>query len=292
MMESVQIARLEGFFHVARTGGYARAAREFPYPITQPAVHQQVRKLEAELGARLFVREARDRMALTAEGRALYDFVRPFFEGLPDAVRAIRGKTFGGKLTMHAAGLLIRKLLPSWLRRLERQRPDVRIDLHEAEEPALPLLRAGATDLVVDFLPSVPPDVAVVKVGATFGFAVIHANHPLASRARWPLSGIRETFIGYPPGSAPHELQMELLRRHGVVPPRMLSVGSAESILGFVEAGLGWSLVPWLDPAGPSSPHLRARRVESPRGGFPIHLAFRKRDADNPLVRAVVEAAT
>ena len=32
--------RLEGFFWVARTGGYARAARAFPYPITQPAVRR------------------------------------------------------------------------------------------------------------------------------------------------------------------------------------------------------------------------------------------------------------
>jgi DNA-binding transcriptional LysR family regulator len=292
MMDSVQVSRLEGFFHVARTGGYARAARAFPYPITQPAVHQQVKKLEAEIGAKLFVREARDRMALTAEGRALYAFVRPFFEGLPAVVKAIRKRTFGGTLTMHASGLLIRKLLPAWLRRLERARPDVTIDLHEAEEPALPLLRAGATDLVVDFMPVVPPDLIAMKIGATYGFVVLHASHPLARRAHWPLAEIRETFISYPAGTAPHGLQMELLRRHGVVPPRMLSVGSADAILGFVEAGAGWSLVPWLDPAGPRGAHLEARRLDAPRGGFPIHVAFRRSDADNPIIAAAVKAAT
>ena len=52
----IQLHRLEGFYWVARTGGYARAARAFPYPLTQPAVHQQVRKLEEDLGARLFER--------------------------------------------------------------------------------------------------------------------------------------------------------------------------------------------------------------------------------------------
>ena len=50
----IQIQRLEGFFWVATTGGYARAARAFPYPITQPAVHQQVKKLERELDITLF----------------------------------------------------------------------------------------------------------------------------------------------------------------------------------------------------------------------------------------------
>jgi len=42
----VGIHRLEGFYWVARTGGYASAARAFPYPISQPGVHQQVKKLE------------------------------------------------------------------------------------------------------------------------------------------------------------------------------------------------------------------------------------------------------
>jgi len=47
---SIPIARLEGFYWVARTGGYAAAARAFPDPLSQPAVFQQVRKLEDELG--------------------------------------------------------------------------------------------------------------------------------------------------------------------------------------------------------------------------------------------------
>ena len=64
----IQLHRLEGFYWVARTGGYARAARAFPYPITQPAVHQQVKKLEAELGVTLFERVAKDKMKPTPAG--------------------------------------------------------------------------------------------------------------------------------------------------------------------------------------------------------------------------------
>jgi DNA-binding transcriptional LysR family regulator len=291
MIETIQVGRLEGFFHVAKTGGYARASRAFPYPITQPGIHQQVRKLEAELGSRLFVREGRDHVALTAEGKALYAFVKPFFEGLPATVRAIRRRTFGGTLTVHAGGLLIRKLLPAWLRRLARERPDVTIDLHEAEVPAIPLLMGGATDIVVDFLPSVPDDVIAVRVGSTFGFVVVHATHAGAGRRGIRIADLKDTFISYPRGSVPFELQMKLLERRGVTPARTLSVGSADSILGFVEAGAGWSIIPWLDLAGPRSPHLAVERVGSPKGGFPIHVAFRRRDADDPLIAAVLRAA-
>jgi DNA-binding transcriptional LysR family regulator len=67
----IQLHRLEGFYRVALHNGYAAAARGFPYPITQPAVYQQVRKLEEELGTRLFERAGRDRVEPTAAGRRL-----------------------------------------------------------------------------------------------------------------------------------------------------------------------------------------------------------------------------
>ena len=291
MMQSIRLARLEGFFHVARTGGYARAARAFPYPITEPAVHQQVRKLEADLGARLFTRAAKDRMALTPEGRALYEFARPFFEGLPAALRTIRERTFGGTLAIHAGGLLVRKLLPAWLRRLRASRPDIAVELHEAEEPAIPLLRAGQTDLVVDFLPEIPPDVVAKRIATTYAFVVVPADRAAAARKRAPLRELGgETFISYPRGSTACELQTSLLGMHGILPPRTLSAGSADAILGFVEAAVGWSIIPWLDPAGPKGPHLVARPLGAPRGGFPVHVAFRRSDSASPLIAAALEA--
>ena len=94
----IQIHRLEGFYWVAREGGYAKAARAFPYPITQPAVHQQVKKLESELNVQLFERVGKETMQLTAGGQRLYDFVKPFFERLPAVVRSVQGGDFAGVL--------------------------------------------------------------------------------------------------------------------------------------------------------------------------------------------------
>jgi DNA-binding transcriptional LysR family regulator len=192
---------------------------------------------------------------------------------------------------MHAGGLLIRKLLPAWLRRLKRSRPDIAIELSEADESALRLLRSGATDLVVDFVPEAPPDIVRVRVATTHAFVVLHASHPLAGRKDLDLPDLGdETFIGYPRGSTPFELQMSVLGEHGIVPSRMMSLGSADSILGFVEAGVGWSIIPWLERGGPRSPHLRVRPLRAPRSGFPVHAAFRKSDAADPLIAAVVAA--
>src|SRR4051812_17890786 len=113
----MHLGRLEGFYWVARTGGYARAARAFPYPITQPGVYQQVRNLELELDVRLFERVAKDKVRLTPRGQVLFDFVRSFFEGLQGAVQATQGGPVGGTIRVEAAGLALRSLMPPWLRR-------------------------------------------------------------------------------------------------------------------------------------------------------------------------------
>src|SRR5262249_54635611 len=127
--------RLTGFYWVARTGGYARAVRAFPYPITEPGVHQQVRRLETELGVRLFRRVARDRMALTPHGRALFAVVAPFLESLRVTVDALRAGVFGGTLRIGAPALLVRELLPGGLPRPQRRQPGRRRPLTELPGP-------------------------------------------------------------------------------------------------------------------------------------------------------------
>src|SRR5262245_57748629 len=150
MISSLQ--RLEGFYWVARTGGYARAARAFPYPITQPGVHQQVRRLERELGGiALFERVGRDTMRTTPAGARLYAFCAPFFEELPRVVRALETNDLGGTLRIDASGLVLGHLLPEWLLRLRSERSDIEIELLELETPDLERLRTGAADLLVDY---------------------------------------------------------------------------------------------------------------------------------------------
>lgn len=288
----LQIHRLEGFYWVARTGGYARAARAFPYPITQPAVHQQVKKLEGELKTELFERVSKDRMQLTQAGERLFRFVQPFFEGLPGVARSLREGTYGGELRLSAAGLLLRHLLPAWLMRLYRRSPNVHVHMREALVPDLEPLRRGEVDAIVDHLPSTPNDVATMRVATMWPFVVLSRQHPLARRKKLSLAAFQgEAFVAYNPGMLGHGLQMQALLRHGVTPSRVLSASSVESILGFVEAGLGYSLIPALEPAGPKIRGLVVLPLESPKVEFPVHAVWRKDTPENPILDAFLETA-
>ena len=80
-MTSIRWHQLEGFYQVARTGSYTKAAEAFAHPIGQPAVYQQVKGLQADLGLTLVRQAGPRRTVLTPEGRALFEFLAPLYEG-------------------------------------------------------------------------------------------------------------------------------------------------------------------------------------------------------------------
>jgi DNA-binding transcriptional LysR family regulator len=287
----IQIQRLEGFYRVARAEGYARAVRSFPYPITEPGVHQQVKKLEAEIGQRLFERVGKDRVVLTAAGRALFELVAPFMERLPEVVEAIRGGTHGGTLRVHAEGHALRHVLPPWLRRLQLARPDIHVELTEARTSDLHALRAGEADCLVAHLALVPEDVEVREVERVRAFIAVPSHHPLARRPRLRLEDLKgEPFVAYQSDRTLRQLQLEALRLHGIVPKATHSADSAEAILGFVAAGLGFSLIPSSQAHGPRVAGVTAFPLR-PMAEFPIYAAWRKSASPNPLLRAALELA-
>jgi len=288
----LQVQRLEGFYWVAREGGYARAARAFPHPITQPAVHQQVKKLEGELGVALFERVAKDRVVLTPAGVRLFDFVRPFFEGLPGLVRSLREGEYAGELRIETSNLLLRYMLPPWIRRLRRQHPRMQVHVSETRHPELAALRRGDVDLVIEHLYEVPDDIATMRVGVVRPFVVLPRGHRLADSKRVDLAALHaDPFVSYMPNQRARELQHEALARHEVAPPHLLSASSAEGILGLVEAELGWSILPWLDEAGPRSKGIVALPLAAPKVEFPVLAAWRKDAPANPLLDAALETA-
>jgi len=288
----LQVQRLEGFYWVAREGGYARAARAFPHPITQPAVHQQVKKLEGELGVSLFERVAKDRVVLTPAGVRLFEFVRPFFEGLPGLVRSMRAGDYAGELRIETSNLLLRHMLPPWIRRLRKQHPRMQVHVSETRHPELAALRRGDVDLVIEHLYEVPDDIATMRVGVVRPFVVLPRGHRLADKKRVDLAELSaDPFVSYTPNQRARELQHEALAKHSVTPPHLLSASSAEGILGLVEAELGWSILPWLEETGPRSKGIVARPLAAPTVEFPVLAAWRKEAPENPLLDAALEAA-
>lgn len=286
----ISLQRLEGFYWVARTGGFARAARAFPYPITQPGVHQQVRRLEDELGAALFERTGKDQMTLTPAGHALFAVVEPFYEQLPALAARVKGGKVGGTLKVQAGGHLLRHLMPKWLQRLQARRPDIQVALSEVKTPDPAALLRGEADLLVDWLPHLPEGVEAREVATMRTFVVTPTHGPHAQGARLKMAALDDIpFIAYT--TELRALQLDGLKEHGLRPPLSFTADSSDTILGFVAAGLGFSLVPSLQEHGPSVAGVDAWPVHHPKSKFPIVAAWRKRAVAHPLVEAALTAA-
>ena len=285
------LQRLEGFYWVARTGGFARAARAFPYPITQPGVHQQVRRLEEELGVPLLERVGKDRMALTPAGQALFDVVGPFYEQLPALAARLKGGQVGGVLKIHAAGHLLRHLMPQWLQRLQSRNPEITVALSEVQVADPTALLRGEADLLVDWLPALPDGIEGREVATMRAFVVTPTHGPFAQGARLKLADLgRLPFIAYQTDRKLRELQLAGLEEHGLHPPQAFTADSSDTILGFVAAGLGFSLVPSLLDAGPRVAGVAAWPVDHPKSRFPIRVAWRSRATSHPLIEAALAA--
>jgi DNA-binding transcriptional LysR family regulator len=285
----MNLQRLEGFYWVARHESYAKAARGFPYPITQPGVHQQVRRLEAELEVKLFERVSRDRVVLTARGQALFAGIAPFFERLPALEAGVKGEVVGGTVKFWASGHLMRHFVPAWLSRLQAARPDIDVALTEVSISDVSAVRSGEADLVVDFFSEPPPGLQWRQVARAQAWIVAPSHGPFAAKQPLQLGQLEKVpFVAYNSDRAARELQLKALEAHGISPRQALTADSSDTIVEFVAAGLGFSLLPSLTEQGPVAPGVLTRRLERPVANLPIFAVWRR--GDHALVDAVIAA--
>ena len=288
----IQLHRLEGFYRVAKAGGYARAARSFPYPISQPGVHAQVRRLEAELGAPLFERLAKDRVAPTRAGRTLLEFCAPFFERLPEVVDAVARGAAGGRIRLEAGALEIQEVLPAWVRRVRACHPEIALELREIDTADQQRLLRDQVDLIVDYQAELLPGVSAQPVALHRAFLVAPAHHPRIRRGGARIEHfVHEPFVALNAAFPQHALQLEALRRLGAAPQRITYAPSIASILAFVAAGLGFSLVPWPAAQGPRLRGVATIALRGPGTRFPVVASFRARAQPDPVLDAVLALA-
>ncbi|WP_086729054.1 LysR family transcriptional regulator [Streptomyces carpinensis] len=136
---------------VATSGSFSAAARELG--CTQPAVSQQMKALETNVGTPLLVRTGRE-MRLTEAGEALVRHAGGILAGLTAAeeeVAAIAGLRAGRvRLVSFPSGSST--LVPTALAALRAAHPGTRVSLEEAEPPrSVELLREGDCDVALAF---------------------------------------------------------------------------------------------------------------------------------------------
>ena len=128
---ALSLGNLRAFEAVARRLSFSEAADELH--VTQSAVSRQIKGLEDELGASLFVRGTRH-VEVTQDGQLLLRTVEPWLAKLDAGVRQIRDKRSRRRVSVTTFASFASLWLLPQLEGFQRQHPDIdiRLSTHDA----------------------------------------------------------------------------------------------------------------------------------------------------------------
>lgn len=238
------IQQLRVFETVARHSNVTRAAEELF--LTQPAVSIQVKRLEENVGYRLFDHLGK-RIFLTAAGEELYQASRDILDRLAELEGTLdeRHDRVRGPLRVSVvttAQFFMPRLLGAFL----KEHPEVEPRLTVTNRAkVLSRLSENLDDLVI--MGQVPNDMDVnaYRFISNNLVVVAHPEHPLANRKRAiPLQRIvEERFLSREEGSGTRSAVDRLLAEHDLRIAPYMDLGSDEAIKQGVMAGLGISVL-------------------------------------------------
>ncbi|MGW8374887.1 LysR family transcriptional regulator [Streptomyces sp. ODS28] len=273
---------------LAEHGHFGRAARALG--IAQPPLSKQIADLERELGARLFAR-TRQGVFPTAAGEAFLARARRSLAEMSaaavDAARAARGETGRLRLGFIASALLAP--LPDVLGRFGRERPDVRLELHEmASSRGASALIAGELDVAVTLGPprgAGAERLVSVPIGHDRLTAVVGSAHPFAGQASVSLDQLRREPLIVAAGEdepAARAGLRTLLGEESAALDGATVARDVHTIIGLAACGVGVGLGPSRMLAAPR-PSVRFCEV-TPRTPLPdLILSFADQDPSPPL---------
>ncbi len=298
----MEIRHLRAFAALAREKSFTRAAASLR--VAQPAVSQQIRALEQELGVVLIERSNRTG-ALTEAGQALLARAERVLAEVHDAAEemaAHAGLRRGVVRLGCALQTLLETTLPPLFAAFRARYPEVRIAVRELHtRQILRLLARGEVELGLVHLgrveggrlmggESASPDLALKHLRREPLVALVATGHRLAGRARLRVAALRdEPFVAFQPGATVRLLVAEAAARHGFEPQIAFSTANLGTVKAMVAAGLGVAVVPLsaLDAPGPP---LRAIELDEPRLERVVVLARNKARYEGPAAAAVRRA--
>src|SRR5262249_5593392 len=145
---------IETLADVLELGSFTAAGRR--RGLTQPAVSQQIRALERQLGVRLVERLGR-RAHATAAAETLLDRFRPIQSAMAEALDAVSRPRaeLAGRLRLGPGDPACIYVLPPLLRRLKARHPLLEIVVRTGNSPEMLLaLEANEVDLALVTLPA------------------------------------------------------------------------------------------------------------------------------------------
>lgn len=287
----LEVRHLVALETIVRLGSFRAAARELGY--SQSAISEQVAALEAIVGERVLHRPRGARHVLpTPAGRVLLDHTKRVGATLVSAradVAALRAERETLRVGIFPSASA--RLLPSIVRSLRDERPDLELRLHESDDPAdlLDLVLRGDLDVAFGSEQAVPDALESALLLDDPYVLLVASDDPLAELAAIaPAEVARLPLVDY--RSIRAELMPTRLLPRDVRPEVVFRSDDQATVHALVAAGIGSAIVPRLG-AALGDARVRAIPIDPPLPPRRIALHWLAARAPTPALTAFVAAA-
>jgi DNA-binding transcriptional LysR family regulator len=244
----MQLSYLRTFVTVVERAGFSAAAEALG--ISQPAVSQQMRRLEVELGVEVLRRSRQGVVKITACGEALLDFARATlaaYDALLEELDRRRG-VIAGELRLAASTIPGEYLAPQLLADFRAQYPDVEawVIVGDSADVARQV-RAGECDLGFIGAPVEQAGLTLERLAADEVVLAVYPGHSFAERERvsWE-EVLTQPLIVREKGSGTRQAVERALAAQGkTLSPEgvALTLGSTQAVVQAIRDRLGIGFV-------------------------------------------------
>ncbi len=241
----MEVHQLRYFCAVARHGTFTRASEA--EHVAQPSLSQQILKLEAELGSRLFDRLPRS-AKLTVAGKAFLPKAERILRELEEAKTELLEMAGNekGDVVVGIIPTIAAYILPRLLKGFAARHPLIRVKIVEDITPTLlQRLHDGTIDMAIAALPVAGGELVSEELFEEKFYAVLPERHRRASRTSISLPELnREPFLLLKEGHCFRDSLIAACHKSNLTPSVVFESGQFASILAMVSAGMGVSAVP------------------------------------------------
>ena len=242
----MEIRQLRAFVAIAESGTFTAGA--IKVHVTQAAISMQIRQLETEIGARVFVRAPRH-VILTEAGEHLLRRARTMLrehDAAVDEIAELAGAERGRIRIGSASAMVLTDELPAILKELRKQHPRAEITVTSGtSETLVDQILAGELDIAFVSLPVDARGIQTERLSADQLVAVASPRHKLAKQktiSAYTLAG--ERLILGERGGNTRRLIDQFFAQAGVTLHVAMELSRQAAIRRMVEEDMGVGIVP------------------------------------------------
>ena len=253
-VKTMELLQLKYFADASKTENFSVTARNFYVPPS--AVSQTIKKLEKEVGVKLFDRKG-NRVVLNENGRIMSKGIIDALGLLDSSLKKVKDREHKVAGEIRLLVLTNRRIVTSCIARFRQKHPEVQFTLcHDFS-----MSDFGAFDLCIGELPKNTGGMITELLIREEVMLAMPDHHPMTQKEKIFLTDLRrERFIVLPKGSSLYQLTIKTCRTGGFEPEIAIQCDDPYYIRRYVGLGLGITLVPTFSWQGME--HVTLREID------------------------------